>query len=266
MSAMSKHAQIPIVHFTQRCVGWGKVSSSIPISCAGSLVGTATAACLATAVGGSFAIEGSPSVAPVVGAAVSGGTVGEDAGHGSLFTVPATDALASASESFVSIVIGCAGSLIFSTSARATVGSALAMERSVFSSAEGMASSTSVSLVSIASSKATPALSTIVSNCENGRLTKSFIALSGVKVILSRPSITMRSPVFTSTLSRALMGVSLNAPRPFTLTNFSDNTLSCSVSINCVTKCSASAAVNSCFSTKCFASSFKLIIPFLSTL
>ena len=50
----------------------------------------------------------------------------------------------------------------------------------------------------------TPSLITTVSNCEKGLFTNSFIAASGVKEILSCPSIKTRSPVFTLTLSRGL--------------------------------------------------------------
>ena len=79
----------------------------------------------------------------------------------------------------------------------------------------------SVAGSSTISLKSTPSLRTTVSNCEKGLFTSSFMAVSGVKVILFLPSITKRSPVCTFTLSRSLVSMILNVPKPLIFTSFS---------------------------------------------
>ena len=100
------------------------------------------------------------------------------------------------------------------------------------------------------SSNSTPSPTTTVSNSENGRFTNSFIELSGTNEILSRPSITIRSPVLTSTLSRELTLVTLKVPKPFILTCLSRCSPSFITSIIDKTKRSASEVFSSCLSTK----------------
>ena len=83
--------------------------------------------------------------------------------------------------------------------------------------------------------KSTPSLRTTVSNCENGRFTSSRMAASGVKVILFLPSITKRSPVCTFTLSRSLVSITLNVPKPLIFSSFSSFSTSLIRSTNSLT-------------------------------
>jgi hypothetical protein len=76
----------------------------------------------------------------------------------------------------------------------------------------------------------------------NGLFTRSRRTTSGTNVILFRLSMTMRSPVFTSTLSRAPTGVSLNVPRPLTFTTPSCSTALSKTSNIWATNLSASAS------------------------
>ena len=99
-------------------------------------------------------------------------------------------------------------SLVTSTSVFSSLTTAVFSCSKVFS---GVVSLTSSDLISSElsstgtrsnSSVSTPSLITTVSNCEKGLFTSSFITASGVKLILSCPSISTRSPVLTLTLSR----------------------------------------------------------------
>ena len=83
--------------------------------------------------------------------------------------------------------------------------------------------------------KSTPSLRTTVSNCEKGRFTSSRMAASGVKVILFLPSITKRSPVCTFTLSRSLVSITLNVPKPLIFSSFSSFSTSLIRSTNSLT-------------------------------
>ena len=83
--------------------------------------------------------------------------------------------------------------------------------------------------------KSTPSLRTTVSNCEKGRFTSSRMAASGVKVILFLPSITKRSPVCTFTLSRSLVSITLNVPKPLIFSSFSSFNTSLIRSTNSLT-------------------------------
>ena len=118
----------------------------------------------------------------------------------------------------------------------------------ISAAAAASASSSSVSSSAVDSSsaeklsslKSTPSLSTTVSNCENGLFTNSFIEASGVKVILSWPSMSTRSPVLTLMLSRASMSIILNVPSPFTFTKRSVSKASFTTSKSVMAKRSAS--------------------------
>ena len=83
--------------------------------------------------------------------------------------------------------------------------------------------------------KSTPSLRTTVSNCEKGRFTSSRMVASGVKVILFLPSITKRSPVCTFTLSRSLVSITLNVPKPLIFSSFSSFSTSLIRSTNSLT-------------------------------
>ena len=101
----------------------------------------------------------------------------------------------------------------------------------------------------------TPSLITTVSNCAKGLFTKSFIVLSGVNEILSRPSIMIGSPVLTSTLLRALTLITLKVPSPFSLTSLSLFNPSLRVSNIIVTKASASLSDSFFLLTRAIANS-----------
>ena len=72
----------------------------------------------------------------------------------------------------------------------------------------------------------------------------SFMILSGVKEILSRPSIRIRSPVLTSTLSLSFTEVILKVPSHFILSNLSSWMLAPATSNMVAIKRSASAWVS----------------------
>ena len=90
------------------------------------------------------------------------------------------------------------------------------------------------------SSNSTPSFKITVSNWENGLLTSSFMDTSGVKVILSCPSMTTRSPVLTLILSRASTSTTLKVPSPLIFTSRSDSNPSFTTSNSVVAKRSAS--------------------------
>ena len=68
------------------------------------------------------------------------------------------------------------------------------------------------------SSKTVFSFSTTVSKCEKGLFMISLKEGSGVKEILVCPSILIRSPVLTFTLSRLLTPINLNVPNPLIFT------------------------------------------------
>ena len=140
---------------------------------------------------------------------------------------PSAEASSSAGASFSSSAVSSSSAASFSS----------AVSFSSFSSA-----SSSASGFSSKEENSTPSLSTTVSNCANGLFTRSRRTTSGTNVILFRLSMTMRSPVFTSTLSRAPTGVSLNVPRPLTFTTPSCSTALSKTSNIWATNLSASAS------------------------
>ena len=108
--------------------------------------------------------------------------------------------------------------------------------------------------------KSTPSLMGTVSNCENGRFTNSRMALSGVNETLSRPSMTMGSPVFTSTLLREATGTTLNVPNPLTFTCRSVSMPLESTSNIFSTNCSAASRSSPYLSTSARESSLNPIL------
>ena len=132
--------------------------------------------------------------------------------------------------------------------------------KSSFSSSIGSFFIESAAFASI-SVKSTPSFSITVSNCAKGLFTMSFKVASGVKVILSRPESSMASPVFTSTLFRALIRITLNVPNPFTLTIFSYLRASFTTSNITVRNSWAAAGVMPRFCAMAWASSFIVFLP-----
>ena len=120
------------------------------------------------------------------------------------------------------------------------VGVASAPSELSFKGASSASDDVSVQSIRSNSFKSTPSLITTVSNCAKGLFTKSFMVLSGVNDILSRPSMIIGSPVLTSTLLRALTLITLNVPSPFSLTCLSSFNPTLSVSNIVATKFSAS--------------------------
>ena len=130
-----------------------------------------------------------------------------------------------------------------------------------------MTESESSSISSSISEKSTPSLSTTVSNCTNGRLTRSRSKTSGVNEILLRPSMIIRSPVFTSTLARALTADTLKVPKPFIFTELSVSSSSSFTTSNIAPiKSEASLSDKPYLSLSSRAKSFTLAIRIISFL
>ena len=104
------------------------------------------------------------------------------------------------------------------------------------------------------SEKSTPSLTTTVSNCEKGLFTISLRMLSGVKLIFSLPPMTMRSPVFTSMLSRSFTVITLKVPSHLIFRSLSVSKDVLATSNICLMNASASACFNPLFSARACAS------------
>ena len=222
-------------------VGASSVEYSSSVG-ASSSVGTSSVDCSAVSSTGSSIFSSDSKNASTGPDSGTGSISGSGSGSGSASLTSGISGLSRFSGlSRISGTAGLSGTT-GTTGVSATSGTA------TLSAASG-ASGSSPSVSGI-SSKVTPSFSTTVSNCENGLFTSSFIVLSGVKVILSCPSMSTRSPVLTLTLSRASISTTLKVPSPLTFTTRSVARLSLMRSNIVKTNCSASFLFSPFFSIR----------------